>query len=72
MPVRVEQVDVEREVHARLESVADHLDRLAVGGDGVVAVARIFERGEAVALDASLADAEAARIGFLLHGIERH
>src|SRR5689334_18041218 len=61
LPLRIEQVDVEREHHARLEAVAHHLDRLAVGGDGVMAVARIFQRGETVAVDASFTDREAAR-----------
>src|ERR1044071_9632473 len=49
-PVRVEQVDVEREHHARLKTVADDLDRLAVGRDGVMAEARVFQRCQAVAV----------------------
>src|SRR5271166_568282 len=70
-PARIEQVDVDREPHARLEPVADDLDRLAVSGDGVVTIARILERSETVAVNAGLTDAKSARIDLVLHRIER-
>src|SRR5271166_7014100 len=70
-PARIEQVDVEGEHHARLEPVADDLDRLAVGGDGVVAIARVLKRSETVAVNAGLADAKPARIDLVLDCIER-
>src|ERR1043166_7977275 len=71
LPPRVEQVDVEGKHHAGLEAVAHHLDRLAVGGDRMVAVARIFQRGEAVAVDAGLADREPPRHDLVLHRLHR-
>jgi hypothetical protein len=70
-PVRVEQIDVEREHHARLEAVANHLDRLAVGRDGVMAEARIFERCQSVPVDARFADRKAARVDLVLDRHER-
>src|SRR5947209_6403295 len=70
-PVRIDEIDVEREHHAALEAVADHLDRLAVGGDRVVSKARIFQRREPMAVDARLADGEPARIDLVLDRHER-
>src|SRR5258708_5568172 len=42
-PLGIEQVNVEREHHAGLKPVADHLDGFAVGRDGVMAEPRIFQ-----------------------------
>ena len=58
VPLGIEQVDVHGEHHAGAELVADRLERAFVGAQRVVAVARIFERRETVAVDAGLADAE--------------
>src|SRR5688572_20290298 len=71
LPLRIEQVDVECEHHSSFETVAHDLDRLAVGGDGMMAVARIFQRGEAVAVDTGFADGEAARDDLVFHRFHR-
>src|SRR5688572_20621843 len=71
MPLRIKQVDVEREHHTRLEAVTYHLDGFTVRGDRVVAIAGIFQRGEAVAVDTALADAETTSVDLVLHGFER-
>src|SRR5262245_15847158 len=69
-PLRVEQVDVECEHHAGFKAIADDLDRIAIGSDSVVPEARIFQRCEPVAVDAGLADREAAGIDFVFNGHE--
>src|SRR6185436_10384056 len=69
-PFRIEQVDVEGEYHAFLKPIADHFDRVAIGGNRVVSEPRIFQRCEPVAVDAGLADREAARVDFVFDGHE--
>src|SRR3954447_9673864 len=70
-PFRIEQVDVHGEHHAGLELVADRLQRALVGAERVVAVARIFQRSETMAVDAGLADAEAGAGDDVAHRIHR-
>jgi hypothetical protein len=57
-PVRIKQVDVEGEDHARLEFAADGRERRLIGLERMKAIPRIFKRGQAVAMDTGLADAK--------------
>jgi hypothetical protein len=68
-PFRVEQIDVHGEYHAGAEFVSDRLERPHVGALGMVAVAGIFQRGEPVAVNAGLADAEAAPFDGVAHRV---
>src|SRR5262249_47198009 len=53
-PPRIEQIDVEGEHVADLETIADHLDRLLVGGQRVMPEAWIFEGAQPRAVAAPL------------------
>src|SRR5687767_11437880 len=69
VPLRVEQIDIHGEHHPGLELVADRFERAFVGAQRMVAIARILQRGEAVAMDAGLADTEARAGDLVAHRV---
>src|SRR5216683_3787811 len=70
-PLRIEEIDVEREHHAWLEAIADNLDRFAIGSNRMMAKTGIFQRCQAVAVDAGFANRQAASVDLIFHRHKR-
>jgi len=68
VPTGIDEIDVESEDHARLETIADDFHRLAVGGKRMVPETGIFQGGEPMAMNAGFTDGKAAGVNLVLDG----
>src|SRR5262249_45215231 len=69
--LRIEQIDVEGEHHIGAEFVTDSLQRFLIGFDRVMTVARVFERGEPVAMNPGPAHAATGLMDHVTYVIHR-